>query len=233
MRSTRLPGKVLANLGGDTALARVVHRLRRAKQVDGIVIATTHTAIDEVIARECQRLKVPCFRGSEHDVLDRYYKATQAHSAEAIVRITADCPLIDSELIDETVSLFNAEHADYCSNLFPRRFPRGLDVEVFNASALEKAWRLADKPYEREHVTPYFYQHPELFRLVALQAGTDHSQYRWTVDTADDLKLVRTIYARFANRDDFGWIDAVQLMKREPGLAELNSHVVQKVLQGA
>jgi len=233
MGSTRLPGKVLANLGGDTVLARVVHRLRRATRVEGIVIATTHARLDEAIVQECGRLKISCFRGSEHDVLDRYYQAAQSYPAKAIVRITADCPLIDSELVDETISLFNAEHADYGSNLLPRRFPRGLDVEVFSTSALEKAWRHANKPYEREHVTPYFYQHPELFRLVALQAEADHSQYRWTVDTVDDLKLLRTIYAHFSNRDDFSWIEAVQLMEREPELAEINSHVIQKVLQGA
>src|SRR5690349_8379887 len=134
MGSTRLPGKVLMDLGGTTVLARVVHRLRRATRVDGIVVATTHSAIDEAIVQECRRLTVSCFRGSEEDVLDRYYLAAQAYRATAVVRITADCPLIDPELIDETVSLFNAEQADYASNLFPRRFPRGLDIEVFTAS---------------------------------------------------------------------------------------------------
>src|SRR5438105_4757601 len=124
MGSARLPGKVLMDLGGTTVLARVVRRLRRAARVDGVVVATSTAAVDDAIVRECERLKVSCFRGSEEDVLDRYYKAAQEYRATAVVRITADCPLIDPELIDDTVSLFNAEQPDYGSNLYPRRFPR-------------------------------------------------------------------------------------------------------------
>jgi len=152
---------------------------------------------------------------------------------EAVVRITADCPVIDPELVDETIRVFQEQCGDYASNSFPRTYPRGLDVEVFTVSALEQAWRDARTPYEREHVTPYFYEHPELFRLVSLRGRADYSQYRWTLDTAEDLELLRTIYARFSNRDDFSWGETVQLMEREPGLAQLNSHVIQKALQGA
>jgi spore coat polysaccharide biosynthesis protein SpsF len=233
MGSTRLPGKVLMDLGGEPALARVVGRLRRATQVNQIVVATTNSIADDAIVRECSRLKVSFFRGSENDVLDRYYQVARVSEAGAVVRITSDCPVIDPQLVDETIGLFQRQHGDYASNSFPPIYPRGLDVEVFTVAALEQAWSDARKPYEREHVTPYFYEHPELFRLVSLGGQIDHSRYRWTLDTVEDFELLRTIYARFGNKDDFSWGEVVQLMEREPELAELNSRVIQKALQGA
>jgi len=232
MGSTRLPGKVIMDLGGDTVLARVVRRLCRAKFVDEIVIATTSSDADDAIVRECERLGVPWFRGSEDDVLDRYYQAAQTYAAGAVVRITSDCPLIDPELVDGTIRVFQEQHCDYASNLFPRTYPRGLDTEVFTVAALERDWREARAPYQREHVTPFLYEHPELFRLVSLRGRIDYSQYRWTLDTAEDLQLLRAIYARFSNQDNFGWREAVALMEREPELAELNSRVLQKSLHG-
>jgi len=232
MGSTRLPGKVLMDLGGKTVLARVVSRLRRATLLHEIVVATTDSVADNAIVRECDRLGVLFFRGSENDVLDRYYQAARMCSAETVVRITSDCPATDSQLVDETIRIFQQEHADYASNVFPRTYPRGLDTEVFTVAALEQGWRDAHEPHEREHVTPYFYEHPELFRLVSLRGRIDYSRYRWTLDTAEDLKLLRTIYARFDNRDDFSWSEVIQLMEREPELAEVNSDVAQKALQG-
>jgi spore coat polysaccharide biosynthesis protein SpsF len=233
MGSTRLPGKVLMDLGGETVLARVVARLRRATLVNEIAVATTNFVADEAIVRECRRLEVPFFRGSENDVLDRYYQAARVFAAGTVVRITSDCPAIDPDLVDETIRVFQHQQGDYASNSFPRTYPRGLDTEVFTMNALEQAWREAHKPYEREHVTPYFYENPELFRSVSLHGRSDYSQYRWTLDTAEDLELLRTMYARFGNLDDFTWGEAIQLMEREPELAELNSRVVQKALHGA
>ena len=233
MGSTRLPGKVLMDLRGKTVLARVVDRLRHAKLVDEITVATTDSVADDAIVRECGQLKVQYFRGSEDDVLDRYYQAARSFAAGAIVRITSDCPLIDGEIVDATIRIFQRERGDYASNVFPRTYPRGLDTEVFTVAALEQAWRNAHNPHEREHVTPYFYQHPELFSLVSQRGHTDHSRYRWTLDTAEDLELLRNIYARFDDREDFSWYEAVQLMRREPELAERNAHVLQRALQGA
>jgi len=233
MGSTRLPGKVLMDLGGETVLARVLARLRRAIMIDEVVVATTDSVADDTVVRECQRLEVSCIRGSEDDVLDRYYQAARMFAAEVVVRITSDCPVIDPELVDETIRTFQLQRGDYCSNSFPRTHPRGLDGEVFTINALEQAWRHAHRPYEREHVTPYLYEHPELFRLVSHQGQTDYSQYRWTLDTEEDLELLRTIYARFGNKDNFSWREVIQLMEREPELAELNSHVIQKTLHGA
>jgi len=183
MGSTRLPGKVLMDLGGETVLARVLGRLQRAIMIDEIVVATIDSAADDAIIRECQRLEVSCFRGSEDDVLDRYYQAARMFAAEVVVRITSDCPVIDPDLVDETIGTFQVQCGDYCSNSFPRTYPRGLDTEVFTMNALEQAWHNARRLYEREHVTPYLYEHPELFRLVSHQGQTDYSEYRWTLDT--------------------------------------------------
>jgi spore coat polysaccharide biosynthesis protein SpsF len=233
MGSSRLPGKVLMDLGGETVLARVVGRLRRSKLVNEIMVATTDSGVDDAIVHECRRIEVSSFRGSEPDVLDRYYEAARVSAATTVVRITSDCPVIDPQLVDETIRVFQRQHGDCARNSFPRTYPRGLDTEVFTVGALEQAWRDAHEPYEREHVTPYFYEHPELFRLVSQCGQIDYSQYRWTLDTAEDLELLRTIYARFSNEDFFSWSDAVQLMAREPELAGLNSNVVQKALHGA
>lgn len=230
MGSTRLPGKVLKDLGGETVLARVVNRTRRATLLDEVVVATSVLPADDAIARECEHLKVACFRGDEADVLDRYYRAAQQFAADAVVRITADCPLIDPELVDTTIRTFLEEKADYANNTSPRTYPRGLDAEVFTFTGLERAWREAVKPYEREHVTPYFYEHPELFRVAYTREEKDYSAHRWTLDTPDDLELIRAIYARLGNRADFGWREVLAVMEREPELAALNSHIVQKSL---
>jgi spore coat polysaccharide biosynthesis protein SpsF (cytidylyltransferase family) len=233
MSSTRLPHKVLMDLGGQTVLARVIRRLSRSRMVSVFIVATTDLQVDDAIVRECQILGVSCFRGSEHDVLDRFYRAAQAVYAGSVVRITSDCPLIDAELVDDTVQIFEEQQADYASNVFPRTYPRGLDAEVFTMAALDRVWRQARAPHQREHVTPYFYEHPESFRLAFARSEADYSTYRWTLDTAEDLELLRSIYARFGNHDNFGWREVVTLMEREPELAELNTHVIQKSLNAS
>ncbi len=230
--SSRLPGKVLMDLGGKTVLARVVGRLRRAALLDDIVVATSDHAADDAIVSECLRLAVSCFRGSEEDVLDRYRQAAQFCKADVVVRITADCPLIDPELVDQASRTFHDQQADYASNTVVPTYPRGLDTEVFSRAALERAWAEAVKAHEREHVTPYFYQHPELFRIASTASPVDYSRYRWTLDTNEDLELIRKIYSRFDNQDDFGWQQAIALLENEPELAELNAHVLQKTLHG-
>jgi spore coat polysaccharide biosynthesis protein SpsF len=230
MGSTRLPGKVLMDLSGESVLGRVVRRLRRATLIDCIVVATTNRPTDDVIARECSGLQVACFRGSETDVLDRYRQVARWFGAVAIVRITSDCPLIDADLVEETIQAFLSQPADYASNALERTYPRGLDAEVFTIAALERTWRDAREAYEREHVTPYIYEHPELFRLVSVRGQHDHSKHRWTLDTPEDLHLIRAIYARFGNRDNFGWREVLALMEQEPGLAELNSDIMQKAV---
>jgi spore coat polysaccharide biosynthesis protein SpsF (cytidylyltransferase family) len=226
--STRLPGKVLMDLGGKPVLVRVVERTRRAKMLDGIMVATTDLPADDGIAVTCAQRGWACFRGSEKDVLDRYYQAAHACGAGAVVRITSDCPLIDTEIVDLIVGTFLGRQVDYASNDFPPTYPRGLDAEVFTMAALTRAWDKAKEAYQREHVTPFMYEHPDLFSVASVRAKSDYSGYRWTLDTPEDLQLIREIYRRFGNRDDFGWREVLSLMQREPELATINAHAVQK-----
>lgn len=219
------------DLAGEPVLARVVHRLRRALLIDHIVVATSTAEKDAPIVAACQQLQVACFRGSELDVLDRFYQCAKAHAADAVVRITADCPLIDSELVDTTIHAFAMEGCDYASNALEPAYPRGLDVEVFTKEALARCWREAGKSHQREHVTPYLYEHPELFHLLSLKTENDWSQHRWTLDTAEDLELLRMIYARVGDRNDFGWREVLRLMQLEPELTQVNAHVAQKAVQ--
>jgi len=232
MGSTRLPGKVLVDLAGETVLARVVRRMQRANLIDTVLIATTVSPSDDRIVDEASRLNVDCFRGSEEDVLDRYWQASQKTLADAVVRVTSDCPLIDPSLVDATIQLFLDQQADYASNCTSRAYPRGLDVEICTVKVLRRAWEDAREPYEREHVTPFFYEHPELFRLAELKSKIDYSSHRWTLDTPDDLKLVRAIYEHFPGRDDFSWFEILKLVEENPSISALNSHVSQKQLHG-
>ncbi|OGS47955.1 MAG: hypothetical protein A3K68_07845 [Euryarchaeota archaeon RBG_16_68_13] len=231
MGSTRLPGKVLKDIGGRTMLARVIERTSRSKLIDRIVVATTTESVDEPVVAESTNLKVPIFRGSQEDVLDRYYRAAEEQDADPIVRITSDCPLVDPEVIDQVLALYRREMPDYASNVITRTFPLGLDVEVLSRDALARAWRLATKPFERAHVTPFIYQRPDRFRLAALRADQDYSKYRWTVDTPEDLEFVRAVYACLGVDGHFGWREILSLVEREPTLAAINRGVRQKALE--
>jgi spore coat polysaccharide biosynthesis protein SpsF len=229
MGSTRLPGKVLAEVRGHPMLWYVVERTRAAKTLDEVMIATTTKPADDVVVAFCREHGVDCFRGSEEDVLDRYYRAGCEHAADAVVRITSDCPLIDPEIIDKTVRAFLAEQPDYASNSLVHTYPRGLDTEVMTFSTLELAWREARQPYQRTHVTPYIYENPGRFRILPVTGDRDYSAYRWTVDTPEDLELVRAVYDRLEG-DSFQLEDVVRLMEREPELAEINRSIAQKAL---
>lgn len=228
--STRLPGKVLHDLGGRSMLARVIRRTRRAQCLDDVVIATTSSKQDDPVVAEARRLGVPWYRGSEHDVLDRYFLAAEAVRADLVVRVTSDCPMIEPALIDRVVEAFLAERPNYASNFQERTYPRGLDNEVVSFNDLARAWCEAERPYQRVHVTPYFYENPDLFRLLAVKHSSDLSQHRWTVDTSDDLQFVRAVFERFGNNDGFTWQEVLQLLKTEPELSAINRHVRQKEL---
>jgi spore coat polysaccharide biosynthesis protein SpsF len=233
MGSTRLPGKVMKDIGGESMLARVVGRLRRARLINEVLIATTDMAADDAIVTECRKCQVPVSRGDEKDVLDRYFRAAQLSKAEIVVRITSDCPLIDPEITDKTIAAFIEARPDYASNIMQRTYPRGLDTEVMPVATLEKAWRQARKPYEREHVTPYIYEHPDEFKLVSVTGEQDYSSFRWTVDTPEDLEFVRAVYQKLTPEGAFSWRDVLALLQREPELVELNRSVQQKAVHGA
>lgn len=263
--STRLPNKVLLDIAGQPALTHVVERTRIAKTVDEVVVATTTDPSDDPIERFCAQRNYLYFRGDQHDVLDRYYKAAQAYAAEVIVRITGDCPLIDPGVIDKTVNAFHGQpdgelnfqvndvsevtketegttHSpagvapfDFAANRLPppwgRTYPIGLDTEVCTFSALELAWKEADQPHQREHVMPFFYDQPERFRILLVNHEIDYGALRWTLDTPEDLELLRRIFAHFQGRNDFSWLDILALFEQEPELAKINAHVQAKHYQ--
>ena len=232
MGSTRLPGKVLEDLAGKPMLVRVVERVKRARTIEEIVIVTTDNSVDNKISELCISHSWQCFRGSEEDVLDRYYRAAMAYKADPVVRITSDCPLIDPAVIDLVVSEFFklSPGVDFVSNDIPvRTYPRGLDSEAIKFEALERAWRKDDDPVSREHVTPYIKRHPELFNLNGVTAESDYSEMRWTVDTSEDLDFVRRIYGHFGN-DNFSWRDVLRLLSAHPEWLDINRHIRQKVV---
>lgn len=229
MGSSRLPGKVLRDLCGTSMLARGVERLRRARSLADIVIATTDGREDDAIVAEARRLGVDVFRGSASDVLSRYHGAARAARAEVVVRITSDCPLIDPDVVDAVVGLL-APTIDYASNTHDvRSFPRGLDCEAFFADTLERMARMAESPAAREHVTVFVREQPALFRTAQLVADVDDSDLRWTVDTEADFALVTALYQRYQLADHpVGYRTLVEWVRREPALLAINAHVEQK-----
>jgi len=228
MGSTRLPGKVLLKLGEDTVLSCVIRRVRRFRRADDLLIATTTETSDDLIVQAAQSCGAAVFRGSESDVLDRYYQAARSVNADVIVRITSDCPLIDPEVSDYTIDRFLQVRPDYASNVLERTYPRGLDTEVIDFPALECAWREARVPYEREHVTPYLYRRPERFRLLSVTGDRDNSSYRWTLDTPKDLDFLRAVYARGKGSPDTSWRAVLKILQRDPELVSINQNVKQK-----
>jgi spore coat polysaccharide biosynthesis protein SpsF len=235
MSSSRLPGKVLLDIAGEPMLVRVVERTRLAQTVAEVLVATTTHSIDDAIVGLCRERSYPCYRGSEFDVLDRYYQAAQQSHAELVVRITADCPLIDPGVIDKTVQAFLEGGADFAANRLPppwgRTYPVGLDTEVCSFTALQQAWVEADQPHQREHVMPFFYENPQRFKVAHINHDQDFGRLRWTVDTAEDLELVRQIFQRFPGRYDFSWLEVLELVRREPALAQINAQVQAKNYQ--
>jgi spore coat polysaccharide biosynthesis protein SpsF len=251
MSSSRLPGKVLLDINGRPMLAHVIERTRRAQIVDQTLVATTSDPSDDALADFCQVNEYPLFRGSLYDVLDRYYQAAAASQAEVIVRITADCPLIDPQVIDKVVRRFLGYETpeiqspgrqdvdasaglpyDFAANRLPhpwgRTYPVGLDTEVCTFAALELAWHEASLPYQREHVMPFFYDQPERFRILHVNqeeavTNLDTGALRWTVDTLSDLELARRIFAAFNGRDDFSWLEVLELVERQPELMQINA----------
>jgi spore coat polysaccharide biosynthesis protein SpsF len=232
MSSSRLPGKVLLDIAGKPMLERVFERLKLSQKIDLVVVATTSDPSDDQLAKFCQAKGVPCFRGSLFDVLDRYYQAAQYFEANVVVRITADCPLIDPKVVDHTIQEFFKTGSDFATNRLPppwkRTYPIGLDTEVCSFAALQRAWKEARQDFEREHVMPYFYDQEGRFKVHVVNHDPDYGSKRWTVDTAKDLELVREIYTRFEGKEFFGWEEVLRLFELEPELAMINADVSHK-----
>ena len=232
MASSRLPGKVLKDLGGQPVLAWAVERCRLARSVQQVVVATTTDPSDDPIAAFCAERGWAVYRGSQFDVLDRYYQAARHFGATVIVRVTADCPLIDPEVIDAVVAAFLRTGADFAANRlpppWPRTWPIGLDTEVCSMAGLERAWREAAEKHEREHVMPYFYDREGRFKVYILEHDPDYGHQRWTIDTPEDLELLREVVRRLDGRMDVSWKDVLALIEREPHLAQINAQVKHK-----
>jgi spore coat polysaccharide biosynthesis protein SpsF len=233
--STRLPNKILKEICGKTVLEHDIYRLKEAKMIDEIVVATTNLQEDKVIAEIAQKLNVNFFRGSEDDVLARYYYAAKENKGNIIIRVTSDCPIIDPKIIDSMVKKFielkDKDNIDYLSNKIKATYPRGLDVEVFTFDALERCFKDGEKAYEREHVTPYIYLNPDKFKFVSYENEIDYSNFRWTLDTEEDLELIEIIYNNLYNENKmFYFEDVLKFVLDNPEISQINEHVRQKEL---
>ena len=250
MTSSRLPGKILADIAGQPMLQRVFIRTSRAATVNETIFATTTDASDDPVEEYCSFSGIPFRRGSLYDVLDRYYQTAKESKADIVVRITADCPVIDPDLIDDVVkTLMDGEYDFVCNRLPPpwhRTYPIGLDTEACTFKVLKQAWKEAKEPQHREHAMPYFYEGVELsvisrqlsegtsprgFGIALLNHTTDFGDYRWTVDTPEDLEFMRQVYGRFDGRDDFSWKEVLDLVHNEPRLMQINAGVQHKTLK--
>lgn len=226
MSSTRLPGKVLMTLAGQPVLGHVVKRIRACQTIADVVVATSSDATDDDIEVWCKSVNVSCYRGSLNDVLDRYYQAAILHGADAVVRITADCPAIDPTIVDEVVHEFLAGGYEFYG--LAGEFPDGLDCTVFAFSALARAWREAVLPSEREHVGPYIEKHPGIFKSGSLKKFSGLSHYRWTLDEPRDYEFLQRVFSRLYQPDQiFLASDVLALLENEPELMQLNSEIVR------
>jgi len=234
MTSTRLPGKVLMDIEGKPMLWHVVNRLKFSEKLDDIILAIPNTKKNNILEKFAKDNKVKYFRGSEEDVLSRYYKTAKKFKCDLIVRITSDCPLIDPQIVDLVIEKHLKLNADYTSNTLKRTFPRGLDVEVFNFKVLKKAQKEAKEDYQREHVTPYIYKNPEIFKIQNIKAERRlrYLEIRLTVDTKKDLRLIREIYKRlYKPKKIFYTEEIIDLLDKYPELIKINANVQQKALK--
>jgi spore coat polysaccharide biosynthesis protein SpsF len=221
--STRLPGKVLLPILDQPMLARQIERVKRAKFVNNLVVATSNDSSDDQIQKLCTDFRVDCYRGSLNDVLDRFYQVAKLVKPDHIVRLTGDCPLIDSMVIDQVIEYHLQKKYDYTSNVLEPTYPDGLDVEVMKADVLSYAWGHASLQSQREHVTLYINQHPEIFSLGCLKNNVDLSSLRWTVDELEDYEFVSKVYQElYQNKKNFNTNDILTLLKQKPELIRIN-----------
>lgn len=233
--STRLPGKVLKEICGKNILHHEIDRLKKCKEIDEIVIATTDKEDDDKIVNEAKKLSVKYFRGSENDVLSRFYYAAKENNADIVVRVTSDCPCIDFEILDKMLLYFKEKYkekqVDYLSNTIKRTYPRGYDIEIFTFSALEKSYINAKKEYEREHVTPYIYDKTNNFLKLSFENTEDYSKYRVTLDTIEDYTVIKNIFENLYYKNPYFKLnDVVQYLNNNLHIVDINKHIEQKKL---
>ena len=226
MQSSRLPGKVLLPLNGKPMLEWVVERASKSKTIDTCMVATTTDSSDDPIEKLCRDKGISVYRGSQFDVLDRYYQAAVSAGADNIIRVTADCPLIDPYLIDELFSRYIKEEADFAANRLPppwhRTYPIGLDTEIVSMRMLKTAWETAAEKYEREHVMPWFYDTPGRCKIYIMDNETDYGMHRWTVDTPEDYKMMQALFEKL-DPEHASWTDVLQVINENPQLEMINA----------
>ena len=227
MGSTRLPGKVLREVCGKPLILHQIERVRDSKSLDKVIVATSNAPENDAIERFCRKHDVAIFRGSEDDVLDRFYKCAKKERLDTIVRLTADCPLTDPLVIDEAVTLYKNGRYDYVANTVPPEsstYPDGSDVEVFSIEALERANRECDNPHYREHVTFFFWKYDNGFKTAQLQRDEDLSEIRFTVDYPEDLEVIEAILKKIKGKDIYGHVNEIAgVLKENPGIRDRNS----------
>ncbi|TAU87479.1 aminotransferase class III-fold pyridoxal phosphate-dependent enzyme [Rhizobium leguminosarum] len=226
MGSTRLPNKVMKPIGGTPMIGLLLERLDRAQNIDRIVIATSDDPRNDPLDAYVSELGFAVFRGSENDVLDRYYRAAAAVGATDVARITGDCPFVDPALVDECAEAYIASGSDYLSNVAPPTYADGLDIEIFSFAALERAWRDAPKGSEREHVTPYIRESGK-FTTVNKAGDIDFSDSRWTIDTPEDFEVASAVFRHFHPQTDFRWRQILELSKERPELFAANNAILR------
>jgi len=225
MSSTRLPGKMLTSIMGKPLIQYVIDRIFKSKRIDNFILATTNNPQDRVLIQFAKKNSLDFFTGDENDVLDRFYQAAKRFSIKIIVRITPDDPFKDPEIIDKAVEIFlnGQDRIDYVTNILPPTYPIGLDIEVFTFEALQKAWNEAKKPSEREHVTPYIWNHPEIFQIKNFGLEKNLSYLRWTLDDYRDLQFTQEIYQRlYPKKKIFLMNDILKLLNQHPSLVKIN-----------
>ena len=226
--SSRFPSKVFAEIGGKPLIWHVVNRLKLAQTLDQIIIATTVNPLDDALELWCKDNQVSCFRGNEADVLNRYYEAACAY---VVVRITADDPFKEPDVIDRVVRMVTEEHYDAATNNNPPSFPEGLDCEAFTFEALRKAETTSNDAFEREHVTQYFYHHPELFKIGNVSSDKQLSHLRWTIDTKADLEMVNAIYAHRAKSEGLIRMpEILEILEQHPEICQINASVTRSAM---
>lgn len=229
MGSNRLPGKVMLDISGKPMLWHVINRVKHSKNIDNIVVATTNLTEDKQIIQLADAMGVYCYAGSENDVLDRYYQVALKYGGDVIVRVTADCPLIDPDVIDSAIEFFLTHEFDFVGNTIKPTFPDGLDTWVFSLDALKIAWEQASLASDREHVTTYIIKNPNLFKNKSYEHSVDLSEMRWTVDEDRDLEFVRKVYKKLyiENNRIFKMESVLELIKEKPELSKLNVGIMR------
>ncbi|MEF2968094.1 glycosyltransferase family protein [Paenibacillus sp. M1] len=227
MGSSRLPGKVLRLLKDRSVLGHVITRSKTIPSVSNVVVATSNLERDDAIATEAEKYGVFCYRGSENNVLSRYYEAAKLAKAEVIIRVTSDCPLLDPATTEKLIQEFVSGGYDYARVKLANSYPRGLDSEILTFAALEQAYEQAETDYDKEHVTPFIYRHPEIFHIHTMVNEKDESQYRLTLDTPEDWELILRIYNHLYKGTVFGWDETLELLKMHPEWVRINANVEQ------